>query len=431
MKFDFIGNFTDKERFRHERRTNLWRLVVSIYASFTALYMPLEYIFSFKHNMFFLISTMFVTLIYIADIFISLTDTRFEKGEEVLDRHNTRVYYIKHFLITDIISAVPFDLFIDHPVYIIFRFLKLYRVNNFIHHLRQNEIRYSGYLTLLFFSFWLIHAVHWISCGWLALVGIDPSMNIISNYIQAFYWTSTTLTSTGYGDIVAVTNAQRIYASFVQFFGFGVLGLLIGNIANILSKKDPAKAQYLENMEKLNGLIHYRELHPELENRIKDYYTYLWKKRLGFDEKSFLAGLPNDLKTKVALYLKKDVVKKIPLFKDVDQKFIEEIAIFLRPLILTPGDRVFEVGDEGNEMYFIVEGNLRVVSREGKLLTVLGKGDFFGEVALFKNETRNATVEAVGYCDLYILERKQFDHVLSKYPEIAAQIKKKAKQREG
>ena len=246
MKFDFIGNFTDLKRNRYERQTNIWRLVVSICASFTALYMPLEYIFNFKHDLLFFISTIFITLVYVIDIFISLINTKFKKGEYVLDRHNTRSYYLKHFLAADIVSAIPFDLFINHPICIIFRFLKLYRVNNFMYHIKQNEIRYSSYLTFLFFSFWLIHCVHWISCGWLILVGIDPSMDNFSNYIQAMYWTSTTLTSTGYGDIVAVTNTQRIYSCLVQFFGFGVLGVLIGNIANILSKKDPAKTQYLE-----------------------------------------------------------------------------------------------------------------------------------------------------------------------------------------
>jgi voltage-gated potassium channel len=431
MKFDFIENFTDLKRHRRERRTNLWRLVVSICASFTALYMPLEYIFNFKHDLIFFISTIFITLVYVIDIFISLINTRYKKGEEVLDRHNTRSYYLKHFLAADIVSAIPFDLFINHPVCIIFRLLKLYKVNNFMYQIKQNEIRYANFLTFWFFSFWLIHSVHLIGCGWLTLVDIDPSMDTFSNYIQAMYWTATTLTSTGYGDIVAVTNQQRIYSIFVQFFGFGVLGFLIGNIANMLSKKDPAKTQYLENMEKLSALIHYRELHPELENRIKDYYTYLWKKRVGFDERSFLAGLPKSLKTNVALYLKKDIVEKIPLFKGLDHKFIEEIAIFLRPLILTPGDHVFEVGDEGKEMYFIVKGTLRVLSKEGKLLKVLSDGDFFGEVALFKNEPRNASVEAVGYCDLYILEEKEFNQVLCKYPEIASQIEEKANQRRG
>lgn len=431
MRFNFPENVTDLNRSRHERRANIWQLVVSICASFTALYMPLEYIFNYPRDLFFYISTVFITFIYIIDIFISLLNTRFNKGEEALDRHNTRIYYLKHFLLTDIISAVPLDLFLSHPVCIIFRFLKLHRVSNFMYQTKQNEFKHAGYLTFLFFSFWLVHFVHWIGCGWLTLVGIDPSLDNFSNYVQAMYWTSTTLTGTGYGDIVAVTNLQRVYAILVQFFGFGVLGFLIGNIADVLSKKDPAKTQYLENMEKLSNLIHYRELHPELENRIKDYYTYLWKKRLGFDEKSFLAGLPKNLKTRVALYLKKDVVEKIPLFKGADHKFIEEIAIFLKPLILTPGDRVFEVGDEGREMYFIVKGNLLVLSKEGKRLTVLSDGDFFGEVALFNNEPRNASVEAVGYCDLYILEKKEFNYVLCKYPEIARQMAQKAKQREG
>jgi hypothetical protein len=431
MKFDFIGNITDLKKYRQEKQLNIWRLVVSICVSFTALYMPVEYIFKFNQNLFFYATTIFISLIYIADIFISLENTKFEKGEEVLDKHNTRSYYEKHFLVIDIISAIPLDLFFHHPVCIIIRFLKLYKVTHFMYQVKQNEIRHSSSLTLLFFAFWMIHSVHWVACGWLSLGTIHDNMDNFSNYIEAMYWTSTTLSSTGYGDIVGKDNIQRIYCFLVQFLGFGVLGYLIGNIANILSKKDPAKAQYLDNMERLSGLIQYRELHPELEGRIKDYYTYLYKKRLGFDEGSFLSGLPKNLKTNVALYLKKDVVEKIPLFKGADHKFIEEIAIFLKPLILTPGDYVFEVGDEGKEMYFIVKGDLKVLSKEGKLLTVLSDGDFFGEVALFKNEPRNASIEAIGYCDLYILEKKEFDQVLFKYPEIASQIEEKAKNRGG
>jgi voltage-gated potassium channel len=431
MKFDFIGSLTDLKKYRQERQLNMWRLVVSVCVSFTALYMPVEYIFKFNLNLFYYITTIFITLIYIADIFISLENTKFEKGEEILDKHNTRSYYKRHFLVIDIISAIPFDLIMHHPVFILFRFAKLYKVTHFMYQVKQNDIRHSSSLTLLFFAFWFVHSVHWVSCGWLTLGTIDPNLDNISNYIKAFYWTATTLTSTGYGDIVGTNNPQRLYCAFVQFVGFGVLGYLIGNIANIIAKKDPAKTQYLENMDNLSGLIQYRELHPELEERIKDYYTYLYKKRLGFDEASFLAGLPKNLKTNVALYLKKDVVEKIPLFKGADHKFIEEIAIFLKPLILTPGDFVFEVGDEGKEMYFIVKGDLKVLSKDGKLLTVLSDGDFFGEVALFKNEPRNASIQAVGYCDLYILEKKEFDQVLFKYPEIASQIEDKAKHRGG
>ena len=431
MNFDFIGNLTDLKKYKQTKQLNVWWALVSLCVSFTALYMPVDYIFNFPHSFFYYSTTIFITLIYIADIFISLENTSYERGEEILDKHKSRNYYKRHFLIIDIISAIPFDLFFHHPICILLRFLKLYKITHFMYLLKQHEIRYSSSLTLMFFGFWMIHSVHWVACGWLMLGTIDPNLDSISNYIQAMYWTSTTLSSTGYGDIVGKSNAQRIYCFFVQFLGFGVLGYLIGNIANILSKKDPAKAQYLDNMEKLSGLIQYRELHPELQDRIKDYYTYLWRKRLGFDESTFLAGLPKNLKTNVALYLKKDVVEKIPLFKGADIKFIEEIAIYLKPLILTPGDFVFEVGDEGKEMYFIVKGDLKVLSKEGKLLTVLSDGDFFGEVALFKNEPRNASIEAVGYCDLYILEKKEFDQVLLKFPDIAAQIEEKAKKRGG
>lgn len=57
-------------------------------------------------------------------------------------------------------------------------------------------------------------------------------------------------------------------------------------------------------------------------------------------------------------------------------------------------------------------------------------GDFFGEIALFKNKNRTATVQAISYCDLYVLNKKAFNKVLSKYPEIGEKIKNQVEIRE-
>jgi len=218
---------------------------------------------------------------------------------------------------------------------------------------------------------------------------------------------------------------------FVQVLGFGVFGYLIGNIASVLMKKDPAKAKYLENIESLASLMHYRTIPVHLKKRIVDFYTYLWKKRLGYDETVFLKSLPENLRTEVALHLKKEVIEKISLFKNASNEFKREIALLLRPIFLTPGDYVFKAGDYGEEMYFVVNGELNTLTqKEDRILTTLKAGDFFGEIALFKNKNRTATVKALSYCDIYVLDKKAFDNVLSKYTEMGLKIKKQVEIRE-
>jgi voltage-gated potassium channel len=84
--------------------------------------------------------------------------------------------------------------------------------------------------------------------------------------------------------------------------------------------------------------------------------------------------------------------------------------------------------DAGNEMYFIISGMLDVI-RNGNPIFLLKEGDFFGEMALVSNVPRTATVKARSFCNLYKLERQTFKKIISDYPEIAEQIKEKARSR--
>ena len=105
--------------------------------------------------------------------------------------------------------------------------------------------------------------------------------------------------------------------------------------------------------------------------------------------------------------------------------------LLLKPIFLTPGDYVFKAGDYGEEMFFVVNGELNTLThKEDRKLTTLKAGDFFGEIALFKNKNRTATVKAISYCDVYVLDKKAFDKVLSRYPEIADRIEQQVKVRE-
>ena len=121
----------------------------------------------------------------------------------------------------------------------------------------------------------------------------DPdALKPIPRYIQAFYWTITTLTTIGYGDITPDGSSQTIFVIIIELLGAGMYGLIIGNIANLIANIDVAKTQYKEKLEKINTFLKYRDIPPQMQRKINEYYNYLWESRRGYDESDVLQDLP-------------------------------------------------------------------------------------------------------------------------------------------
>ena len=308
--------------------------------------------------------------------------------------------------------------------------LKLTTVGRAMRGWRVRTLRYSSPLPLLFAVFWLGLVVHWIAAGWIVLRGADPELSTAGNYVDGFYWTVTTLTAVGYGDITPIGTAQKLYAAGTMVVGLGFLGYMIGVVASILSRRDPARVQFEENVERLTMAAQYGGLPEGLRRRVFNYYRYAWQKRLGYDESDFLESLPQGLKEEVARHMKGDVLERVEIFRDADPDFVGRLALRLRPEVLTPGDWVFREGDEGDSMYFVARGTLEVLQM-GRSAPVaqLRAGDFFGEIALFENAPRTASVRSLTYADVYSLRKADLDVVIRHFPAALAEIQEKALRR--
>ena len=408
----------------------IWRSIVTFCAVLSTIYIPLRIVIDLNNNLLLTFFDWIITIIFLMDLlynfFVGLnlkTKSSFFEQEEVSG-------YSYFWAFIDLIAAFPFYLFWGIPLLQLFRIIKLARVAQYMHELRRHVLRFSDYLNLGFFVFWLLILIHWLSCGWVVLYNFPIGTDGSTKYINSLYWCVQTFTTVGYGDITPLNDSQHIYSVLVMLFGVGVYGYLIGNVANILSKRDPAKVQYFKNIESLKAFSNFRNIPLSLQKKIRDYYVYIWKKRLGYDESVFISKLPVGLQNEVSLFLKRDILDKIPLFKGIDDRFLREMSLHLRPVVFTPGEYIFRKGDKGNEMFFVIQGKLEVISvDETKLKNSLSDGDFFGEIALFKNINRTASIRAITYSDLYILDKEVFDYCLKRFPEITDQIKETAEKR--
>jgi CPA1 family monovalent cation:H+ antiporter len=124
-----------------------------------------------------------------------------------------------------------------------------------------------------------------------------------------------------------------------------------------------------------------------------------------------------------------ELVAKVSFFSGLGKSRQRRIAKLLKTRFFVPGDRIITSGDDGDEMYFIASGAVRIVLPDKEI--TLGTGDFFGELALITNAPRNADVNALGFSTLLALQRRDFAAFLKRHPDIREKIRGAAVQRAG
>ena len=120
------------------------------------------------------------------------------------------------------------------------------------------------------------------------------------------------------------------------------------------------------------------------------------------------------------------VLSKVPFFAGVPAEELEKLATSLQRRTVRAGKAVFRQDDPGSSLYVIESGVVKVqrTSPEGKevILTILGPGDFFGELALLDGEPRSADAVAKEDTALLVLERDDFLAFLDRAPAVATKL---------
>jgi CPA1 family monovalent cation:H+ antiporter len=124
-----------------------------------------------------------------------------------------------------------------------------------------------------------------------------------------------------------------------------------------------------------------------------------------------------------------DLVQQVPMFAELSAEHLEKIAALLRPRVAVPGEILVRRGERGNVMFFLSSGAAEVDLGDHKIR--LGRGDFFGEMALLDpSRRRGADVTALSYCQLLILRDDDLRTLFATQPAIRETIWKIARDRQ-
>lgn len=124
---------------------------------------------------------------------------------------------------------------------------------------------------------------------------------------------------------------------------------------------------------------------------------------------------------------------EIPLFSDLEPDAFVAVLEDMRVVRMKPGDWIIREGEEGNSMFTIASGAVRILkSLEGKKvlqLAVLGEGAFFGEMSVLRGGPRGASVQSLQPGELFEISKEVIDKIIGQYPSVEKVLTKFIKQR--
>ncbi len=121
-----------------------------------------------------------------------------------------------------------------------------------------------------------------------------------------------------------------------------------------------------------------------------------------------------------------ELLGRVPVFSTLEQEDLERVSTLAVPRSFEPGQVVFREGDASDTCYIVRSGRARAVREhaDGRTITLatFGPGDIFGELAMFEDELRSATVEAVQPTEVVAVLGPDMRRLMVEHPEIAIRL---------
>ncbi|XP_056913519.1 potassium voltage-gated channel subfamily H member 6-like isoform X2 [Takifugu flavidus] len=400
-----------------------------------------------------------VDIMFIVDIVINFRTTYVNSNEEVVTQSSLiAVHYFKGWFLIDMVAAIPFDLLIFRSADEVLRgggegetttligLLKTARLLRLVRVARKLD-RYSEYgaavLFLLMCTFALI--AHWLACiwyaignvehstsagiGWLdnlgeqlgkpyndSMVGSGPSIR--DKYVTALYFTFSSLTSVGFGNVSPNTNSEKIFSICVMLIGALMYASIFGNVSAIIQRLYSGTARYHAQMIRVREFIRFHQIPNPLRQRLEEYFQHEWSYTNGIDMNAVLKGFPECLQADICLHLNRTLLQNCKAFKGSTKGCLRALAMRFKTAHAPPGDTLVHAGDLISALYFISRGSIEIL--KGRVVVaILGKNDIFGEpINLYVLPGKSsADVRALTYCDLHKISREDMLEVLDMYPE--------------
>lgn len=388
-----------------------WESFMVVLVAYSAWVYPFEVAFmhsSLNRKIYILDNV--VDLFFAVDIVLTFFVAYIDRTTHLLVRDSKKIVvrYLSTWFVMDVASTIPYETLsylltgkhkVGLPYFLLglLRFWRIRRVKQYFTRL-EKDIRFSYFcvrcarlLSVTLFS------VHCAGCLYYLLADRYPYQGktwigaVIPNfretslwirYISAMYWSITTMTTVGYGDLHAENTMEMVFIIFYMLFNLGLTAYLIGNMTNLVVEGTRRTMEFRNSIEAASNFVCRNRLPPRLKEQILAYMCLRFKAE-SLNQHQLIEQLPKSICQSICQHLFFATVEKVYLFKGVSKEILLSLVAKIKAEYIPPREDVVMQNEAPDDVYIIVSGEVEIIDyvmEKERILGTLKAGDMFGEI---------------------------------------------------
>uniref|UniRef100_A0A7I4E6D0 Uncharacterized protein n=1 Tax=Physcomitrium patens TaxID=3218 RepID=A0A7I4E6D0_PHYPA len=411
----------------YSRQYRYWQHFLVVLVFYSAWVSPFEFGFIQNPRGVLLGVDSVVNALFFIDIvmtfFVAYLDPKTFLMEDNLKKIASR--YLRSWFVLDVASTVPFAAimvifthkyetgFVTSFVNLL-RLWRLRRVSDVFARVEKN-VKFSYFWTRCLKLFLVtVFTCHCAACSYYLLAARHPKSkesetwlgsalpgfreeSLWTRYVTSMYWSITTLTTVGYGDLHPVNRGEMIYDIFYMLLNLALTSYIIGNMTNLI--------------------IH-------VTARTRDYLKF---KTQSLQHQGTIASLPKAIRSSVAQFLFLDTVERVYLFQGTSYNFLSQLVSEMKVEFFPPREDIILLNEAPSEFYIVVNGTADVLVRREdaaseQILATAHAADVIGEIGVLCYMPQPFTVRSRKLSQLLRLDRIVFMNIVQSFKEDGQRI---------
>ncbi|XP_065661225.1 potassium voltage-gated channel subfamily H member 1 isoform X3 [Hydra vulgaris] len=323
----------------------------------------------------------------------------------------------------------------------VFRLVRLVKVKDILAQYLEN-----GVITLAIWILVFCLCAHWMACIWILIARevdipnqrrdswlffmvtqYDSSSYInitdfqVDNqsrtlvYVSALYYSLSSLTTCGFGNIAPNTFAEKVFGVVTMVFGCLMYAFIFGQVTNIISQLSETTNEYMSQLRAIRQFNSIYKIPKEIRNRVEHYFVSSWAVTKGTEEEKIMSKFPRSLQSDLCFHIHGDVFKNEPAFRHLSKNALRALSRYFWTSRTSPGDKIIYQGELVTSIYFVTCGSFEV--KDGSsLIGLIGPGDSFGLRPVMEPSKSICEVQANSFGEIHGVSIDGIFESLSLFP---------------
>ncbi|KAL8456538.1 hypothetical protein ACS0TY_034671 [Phlomoides rotata] len=421
----------------YDRRYRVWQNFLVVLVIYTAWVSPFEFGFLDRPKGPLSIADNVVNGFFAIDIILTFFVAYLDTTTYLLVDNPRQIAwkYATSWLVFDVVSTIPSELarqISPSPLhkYGLFNMLRLWRLRRvgalFARLEKDKNFNYFWVrcAKLICVTLFVVHAAgcfnyllaahyHDLENTWIGHTMPDfLQRSLWIRYVTSIYWSITTLTTVGYGDLHPMNTREMIFDIFYMLFNLGLTAYLIGNMTNLVVHGTSRTRQFRDTIQAASSFAQRNQLPARLQDQMVSHLCLKYRTDSeGLQQQETLDSLPKAIRSSVSHFLFYSLVDKVYLFRGVSNDLLFQLVSEMRAEYFPPKEDVILQNEAPTDLYILATGAVDLLVMKNGVEQVVGEaktGDLCGEIGVLCCRPQLFTVRTRRLTQLLRLNRTTF-----------------------